>query len=358
MAEVLEYKCPSCGGGIHFDSATQKMKCPFCEAEFEAEALRQFNAVTETRPPEEAAWDVTETPWTGEGLRGYHCPSCSGEIVGDATTAATRCPFCGNPAVLPSQLRGMYRPDYVLPFKLDKQAAVKAFGENLKGKKLLPKKFRSDSTLEEITGVYVPFWLFDCDTYADALYRATQVHTWSDKHYNYTRTDTYQLRRAGEAMFSGVPCDGSKKMDDAYMEALEPYDYKDLRPFEMTWLSGYMADKYDVTAQENQGRMSARVSNSMDQALMGTAVGYGGCTRESGNLWFRQLRARQALLPVWTLNAKYKDKLYRFAMNGQTGKFVGELPVDKGLSAAWFFGIFGGISALAVILAMLIGGGV
>jgi len=351
MPGVLEYKCPCCNAGINFDSASQRMKCPYCETEFDAEALRQFNAVEEPHDPPQLEFD--DTPWDDAGLRGYRCPSCAGELVGDATTAATRCPYCGNPAVLPAQLGGSFRPDEVIPFKLDKQAAVAAFAENLKGKRLLPKKFKDENTLEEITGIYVPFWLFDCEAGAQISYRATKTTTWSDKKFQYTKTDHYQLRRAGNASFEHIPADGSKKMDDAMMDAVEPYDFRELRPFQMTYLSGYLADRYDVDAQQSSPRAERRAAASLQQSIQGTTGGYGTCKLENERYWMSRASARYALLPVWTLNSSWNGKLYRFAMNGQTGKFIGELPIDNGRAAAWFFAIFGGIAAVGAGLALL-----
>ncbi|MDR2753846.1 MAG: hypothetical protein LBB50_06015 [Oscillospiraceae bacterium] len=356
MPQVLEYKCPKCGGGIAFDSGAQKMKCPYCETEFDAEVLRQFHQAEETHTPEETEWEESAQPWEEGGLQGYRCPSCAGALVGEATTAATRCPYCGNPAVLPDRLSGAFRPEFVIPFKLDKQAAMKAFEGNLKGKRLLPKRFKDESVLGEITGVYVPFWLHDCQAQAQTTYRATQVHHWSDRHYDYTRTDHYQVRRAGEAAFAGIPADGSKKMDDALMDAMEPYEYREMRPFKMTYLSGYLADQYDVSAQEVRQRVHGRAAGTMAQALRGTVGRYATCELAHQNVWLPRARARLALLPVWTLHAKWKDKTYAFAMNGQTGKFVGTLPCDNGRAAGWFFGIFCGIAAVGGLLALLAGG--
>jgi len=355
MPTVLEYKCPCCGGEIAFDSASQQMKCPYCNTEFEAETLRQFNQAQEGPPAQPTEWEPNAGPWDEEGLQGYLCPSCGGELMGDATTAATRCPYCGNPAVLPNQLSGVYKPDFLIPFQLDKQAAQKAFQDNLKGKHLLPKHFRDQSILGDITGIYVPFWLYDCDAGANIAYRATRVQTWVGGRYQYTRTDHYQVLRAGEASFAGIPADGSQKMDDAYMDALEPFDYNGIKPFEMTYLSGYLADKFDVTADQDRPRLERRVAASMEQALRSTVSGYATVSKERENEWLSYASAHYAMLPVWTLNAKYKDKNYHFAMNGQTGKFVGELPVSRGRMAAWFFGLFGGISALGGVAALLVG---
>jgi len=353
---ALQYKCPCCGGGISFDQTLQKMLCPYCQTEFDAEALEQFNAAQEAAP-QPCQWQQSNESWDDSGLQGFTCPSCAGELVGDEKTAATRCPYCGNPTVLPARLSGLFKPDFVIPFKLDKQAAKAGFAEKLKGKRLLPKNFRDESVLDEIVGSYVPFWLFDCKAGAQGTWRATRVKTWSDRRFRYTKTDHFQLRRAGEADFTQIPVDACSKMDNDYMDAIEPFDHKGLLPFQMTYLSGYLADKYDVTAEQSRPRIEKRAAQSMDQALTRTSQGasYNSVTKENGQTWLTQARANYALMPVWSLNAKYEGKNYRFAQNGQTGKFVGQLPISRGRAAAWFFGLFAITLAVMALLSLFIG---
>lgn len=356
---VLQYKCPNCTGGIEFDQSLQKMLCPFCQTEFEATALEQFNAVEEA--PRNTEWTQSNADeWLDSDLQGFTCPSCAGELLGDAKTVSTRCPYCGNPTVLPARLSGVFKPDCIIPFKLDKAAAQAAFAQKLKGKKLLPKQFADQSVLEEIVGSYVPFWLFDCQAKANGTWRATRVKTWSDRRFHYTKTDHFQLRRAGEAAFTQIPVDACSKMDSNYMDAIEPFDHSGIQPFQMTFLSGYLADMYDVTAEQCRPRVEKRCNESMEQALTGAQGGRGGYNsvkKENSQAWLTQARANYALMPVWNLNAKFEGQNYRFAMNGQTGKFVGQLPVCKKRAAAWWLGLFGGISAaMALVFALLFGG--
>ena len=131
MAGVKEYKCPSCGGVLEFDSTLQKMKCPYCGTELEVEALEAYDAHLNDETPDDMTWDsVQGIDWDEEetaGLRTYICESCGGEIMTDESTAASNCPFCGNPVVMMNQFSGQLKPDYVIPFKLDKEAA-KEFG--------------------------------------------------------------------------------------------------------------------------------------------------------------------------------------------------------------------------------------
>ncbi|MDR1733480.1 MAG: hypothetical protein LBR73_01150 [Oscillospiraceae bacterium] len=355
--EAYEYKCPACGAGIHFDSDAQKMVCPFCGTEIDVTGLLALKDAEDNRPPEQTEWEQNyQTLEEDEHLHGYICSSCGGELVGEVTTAATFCPFCGNPTILPTQLSGAYKPDFVIPFKLDKEAAKRAFQANFKGKPLLPKLFKTQAKLEEVTAVYVPFWLFDANADGSANWRAARVHTWSDTRYVYKRTEYYQITRQGGTAFAHIPADGSRKMDDAYMEAIEPFDYSQMVPFNAAYLSGYLANKYDVTAQENQERVNNRIRTSLQNSLASTVQGYNSLTPQGATLRLSRAKASYALLPVWVLNANWNGRHYQFAMNGQTGKFVGKLPSSAGKGIGWFCGIMGGVTLLVWAAAQLFGG--
>ena len=79
-----------------------------------------------------------------EGLNSYSCPTCGAELVCDETTAATSCPYCGNPTVLGGKLSGKLKPEYILPFKLDKKTAIAQLTRYYKGKAFLSKAFKRD----------------------------------------------------------------------------------------------------------------------------------------------------------------------------------------------------------------------
>ena len=341
MQTLQEYKCPCCGGAIAFDSTLQKMKCPYCDTEFEMETLKDYDAELQNERQDQMEWETAAgSDWQeGEtdGLRSYVCKSCGGEIVGDANTAATACPFCGNPVVMMGQFSGALKPDLVIPFKLDKKAAKAGLMKHLTGKRLLPKIFKDQNHIDEIKGVYVPFWLFDTDVDAQVRYRATRVRTWSDSDYNYTETGHYMVHRGGSVGFEHVPVDGSSKMADDLMESIEPYNISDAVRFQTAYLAGYVADKYDVTAEESIDRANQRVKQSTEEVFAETVEGYTTVTPENTSVQFRGGKARYALYPVWLLNTSWNGNQYTFAMNGQTGKFVGDLPVDKAAAKRWTF---------------------
>lgn len=356
MATLQEYKCPCCGGAIAFDSTLQKMKCPYCETEFEMETLAGYDADLSNDTPDDMHWETSAgTEWQdgeADGLRSYVCKSCGGEIVGDATTAATSCPFCGNPVVMMGQFSGALKPDIVIPFKLDKKAAKANLMNHISGKTLLPKIFKDQNHIDEIKGVYVPFWIFDTDVDAQVRYRATKVRNWSDSNYIYTETQHFSVSRGGSIGFSGVPVDGSTKMPDDLMESIEPFDLSGAVDFQTAYLAGYLADKYDVDAEQSIERANIRVKQSTEDAFAATLNGYTTAKPESSNIQIHGGKAKYALYPVWLLNTTWNGNKYTFAMNGQTGKFVGDLPIDKSAAAKWTLGLTAalGVATYCVVL--------
>ena len=349
MSVLQQYKCPCCDGAIEFSSREQRMKCPYCDTEFEMETLEAYDRELKEESSDDMTWDTTAGgEWTEgekEGLRVYVCQSCAGEIVTDETTGAASCPYCGNPVVMKEQFLGDLKPDFVIPFKLDKKAAVEALKRHYKGKLLLPKVFSQENHIQEIKGVYVPVWLFDTEAQANMRWKATRVRSWSDSDYIYTETQHYSVTRGGTIAFDHVPVDGSTKMDDALMESIEPFDFSQAVDFRTAYLSGFLADRYDVGSEQSVARANDRIRTSTEQAFASTVGGYTTLIPVCNHVQLKNGRAKYALYPVWLLNTTWKGKNYHFAMNGQTGKFVGDLPMDKSALTRWFLGIFGAVSA-------------
>ena len=334
MSQLQEYKCPCCGGAIAFDSTAQKMVCPYCDTEFEMEALASYDDVLKGETADSMEWETKAgNEWTEgetEGLLEYVCKSCGGVIVGEETTGATSCPYCGNPVVMMGQFAGALKPDYVIPFKLDKKAAIDALKKHYGGKKLLPKVFSDQNHIEEVKGIYVPFWLFNADANAQIRYKASKTRHWSDSRYNFTETSYFSVVRAGDLGFERVPVDGSSKIDDTLMESLEPYNFADAVDFQTAYLAGYLADKYDVDADASVERANERIKRSTEDAFRKTVDGYDTVIAETTNVQLQNGQAKYALYPVWILNTTWNGQKYTFAMNGQTGKLVGDLPLDRG----------------------------
>ena len=361
MATLLtNYQCPACTGPLHFSAESGKPECEYCGTVYEIEELESLYEhkeeqaaeafETEQPPADESEWDTNGETWEEDGMKAYNCPSCGAALVCEETTAATSCPYCGNPTVVPGQFAGLRKPDLIIPFAQTKDAAIAALKQHCKGKFLLPKSFRDENHIAEIKGVYVPFWLFDCDADADIAYACTRSYTRRSGDNMITTVKHYDVRRSGSMSFERVPVDASSKMPDGHMAASEPFDYTQFKPFSSAYLPGFLADIYDVEAADCAPRAEARCADAIAASLRDTVIGYTSCTERHRNVRLQRGKAHYALLPVWMLFTKWRDKDYLFAMNGQTGRMVGDLPVSWGK----FWGLFAALSAVLSLIGVLI----
>lgn len=366
MAEkTTNYQCPACTGPLHYDGASGKLVCDYCGSAYDVKDIEARYAKKQAAADTAAEGDAKKAArlprqdspvWSeaeAEGLNSYSCPTCGAELVCDETTAATTCPYCGNPTVLGGQLSGKLKPEYIIPFRMDKKTAIENLKKYYKGKAFLPKAFKESNHIEEIQGVYVPFWLYDGRMEARGAYKAEISESHREGDYIVTTTRHFDVARVGDADFVRVPVDGSSKMPDAHMDAIEPFDYSDLKPFSTAYLPGFLADRYDEDDKKCAARVLTRMKNSTAAALHDTLGGYTGVQTLSEQLDPRTLEPHYALLPVWMLHTRWKDKDFLFAMNGQTGRLIGDLPVDKSRVAAWFAGISLPLMAVLAFLLLL-----
>lgn len=354
MNTVVNYKCPSCAAPLEFSIETQRWDCHFCGQSFTEQQIQQFSKTEDgaDKQPEEASWKPSEFN-AGEMLS-YKCPSCGGRVVCDKNTAATFCAFCHNPTLITQQLTGDYQPAYVIPFKKTKEDAVSALQKLCKGKPLLPKSFRKIADGGEVAGLYVPYWLFSAGARAYLAGTGTRVSTWQDLNFIYTKTDTYQVERDGEMAFVKVPADASNRMDDTLMEAIEPFDYNGLVQFQMPYLSGMLAESWDVDAATCSQRFKQRAQAAAQAEMNRQVMGYSTMKTHRLDCLFYGEDTLYVMLPVWVTNIMYKGKKYTYAMNGQTGKMVGRLPVSPGRVFGWLGAITGALGLVLSIAGLLL----
>ena len=359
VEQANHYRCPCCGAALTFGSLSQQLDCASCGNSFPLETVEQAAQIqVENTTDDQLNWHFSPGQTFADSesthLRSYRCQACGAEIITDDTTAATECVYCGNPSVMPGVLSGVYQPDAVIPFRMSKQQAQDALRGHCRGKRLLPKGFMDEARIEKVTGVYVPFWQFQAEAEADCTFNATKTRRYRQGQYEVTETAHYLLHRGGHVGFDHVPVDGSSKMEDTLMESIEPFDSAQAQPFSSGYLSGYQAQRYDVDAQQCQTRANARIRQSVAALMRGTVHGYTSFTPANTQIQLQQGQVRQVLLPVWLLNTRWRDQTYTFAMNGQSGLFIGDLPTDKGRVWKYLLGITAGIGLGGYALAYLL----
>lgn len=306
-------KCPSCGGRLIFDPVEQMLRCDFCGNRYSPEKLELLMQIPEV--------DVGEADENEEDKCEIVCDSCGAVLITDKNTSATTCSFCGSPALISRRLSKQFRPDYIIPFKITRQEAEEKFIEFAKSKKYVPKDYFRKSNLESVQGIYVPFWIMSSRCKVSTRGEAIKKRA--------VYKDKYSLMSDFDVKYNNVPFDGSLEIADGLMEAIEPFDINERKPFNSSYLQGFYAQKFNLTADnlcdrilfrmEQYGRETAALSfNGYD------SVKFGACAARPYDL-----EHTYALYPVWFLNYKYGDRYFMCAVNGQTGKTDGYLPVDE-----------------------------
>jgi DNA-directed RNA polymerase subunit RPC12/RpoP len=357
---TVQYKCPNCGGELTYKPEKQQFGCDYCNSLFTEEEIAaryeksNQQAERDADPTAQTLHDENDTSDFEEHTRLYACPSCGAQIIAEETSAATFCYYCHNPVILAGRLSGVMRPSFVIPFSISRPQAEESFRQWCKKRWFLPSGFKSRQQLEKMSGIYVPFWLTSCT--ADARLQCTgeKVRHWREGKFDVTEYKTFHIERSGSFPFARVPADGSKKIDDALMDAIEPFNYKEMRPFSMQYLSGFLADKYDVAWEDVVSRAQQRIQTGCRQKLRETISGYTTTSHEQMQMQFSNMQKEYALLPVWFMNYRYKGKQYSFALNAQTGKLSGTPP----LSIPKLLGFCIGLLIVLVILGTGIGGAI
>ena len=399
---VREQKCPACGAPMAYDPETGKMRCEFCgtlaeigapepepavepepaaepepvhqneaqQSPFEPAQQGETGAEEQEEQPQQGKTDKVEVlPSTTQGfdfaslndqavcedaeaLPIYNCVSCGAEIIAPPSQIALTCPYCSNNIVLTQKVSGKLRPNGVIPFKITSKELPAAMKNYYKDKVLLPRNFFSESTMGRVTGVYVPFWVFNGTASGPMTFTGFTTETERIGNYELTTTNDYLLTRNVDLKFENVPVDASGKVDDKLMDSMEPFDMKELKPFDIRYLAGFTADRFDVRKRNIANRARKRMLASAASLAAAQITGYSGVKQQRADLNL-DLDAKYLLFPVYLFDIAHGGKTYSFAVNGQTGKVVGTLPIDKSVSLLYFLKrlaiVAGGILALLIL---------
>lgn len=371
---VLQYKCPDCGADMNYDADSRLLLCPSCGKTKKIDLMEEDSERKDdgerSHDPKASADDVDEvygdyeefeekssyTTYGEKEARQYLCENCGAELITDADTTATTCSYCGAPMILGDRLSGKMAPAKVIPFTISKDRAEQAFQKWCKHGLITPKDFMQANRIKSITGMYVPFWLYDVNGRGEAVANATRVSHHRSGDYEITQTRHYKLYRKVSLNFEDIPVDASEKMPDDMMDKLEPFSYADLFDFSAPYLSGFIAEKYNYTDKQLFPRLSEKTYHYIDEYVRDSIHGYSTVNIVNRDYDTKQKNAYYTLLPVWMFSYNYKGKDYLFAMNGQTGKVVGKPPISKAKTAIWWTALTVLFFIIIHIIVMLNGG--
>lgn len=325
---MQNYNCKNCGAVLYWDAKEECLKCEFCDSKYQPSDFEDYTNTTEEVKNEESQKEYTNSE-PAEDMSVYECKNCGGEIVTLKTTMATICPYCGEAVSITSKSVGEFRPKLCIPFKNDKNEIIKLYKNYVNSSFLTPKVFKEESTVEKIQGLFTPFYLHTIDEHTTHHFEGDKITSSRRGNDKVTTHNIYDIIVDADANFKKIPTDASKRIDDEMMEAIEPFDYNGIKEYNPAYMAGFAAEQADVEKSELENRAKKRSKDAMYEKARGSLVGYSSLVLKSDNSNINNHESDYAMLPVWLLNVKYKEKKYVFAINGQNGKVVGKLPKDK-----------------------------
>lgn len=318
------FKCKNCGGNTVYAPAKGKMYCPHCESTDSEEQIADRSLA--------------------------QCVNCGAPLQLSEFTSACRCEHCGAYLILDERVSAPYEPRLILPFQVSKEMAVQYLDRELTHRLFAPSDFMSAKSLEKMEGIYVPFWLYDYDADYDFAGEGTKIRTWRSGNTEYTETSYFEVVRRMEADFERVPADASYIMADGVMDLMEPYDYQKMADFAPKYMSGFLSERYNQSADELAGRAEGKVREASENLLQASLAGYATVRPFHKNLNLKKKNACYSLMPVWQYVYRYRDQTYLYHVNGQTGKVVGTTPVSRTKVLAYGASVFAAVTAVCGLM--------
>lgn len=333
---VYSYKCPNCGASLEYKPQNGLLSCEYCLSSFTEEEIDKYlkenpDAIEEQSKDSEDNHIHHNHKDNDYKIRGYNCASCGAEVVTDDTTLTTFCYYCHSPVVITDRVQGEFKPNKVIPFKFDKEEAQRRFLAWVKNKRYVPKSFYSQSQLEKITGMYLPYWGIDSKFNLDLKGVGYKKHVYMSGRTEYTETSSYEIIRKGNFSIDNVMELAYSKADKGLIDSITPYDLKEAQDFKVYYLNGFFSEIYDKKKEDVEATLRKRILSYQTSYIEDLFIGYDRKNIEKREIKLDSEKWNYTLLPAWMLTYDYQGKKYIYAMNGQSGKSFGELPIDKSL---------------------------
>ena len=304
------YECPNCGGQLRFDIEKQKLLCDNCSSEF----------APDTEMIQENAGETDEF-----GAQVFECPNCGAKMITTNVNVVSFCSYCGTSAVIPGRIANEKKPAYILPFKKTKEDCIKEYKAHVRRSVFAPKEFRDPKFLDTFRGIYMPYWLYDFRYTNTANVEVYQ----SSRSGDYILTDYYDMQAPLDAEYTGLAYDASAAFNDITSNGILPWNEEEIKPFSPGYMCGFYADTEDVPKEVYEQDAGEIAAGNVFDSIRKTADKDGYDMEEpstsQGKVWHLggcQVRARRALLPVWFLTWRRKDRVAYAVMNGENGKLT------------------------------------
>ena len=335
--------CPSCGAGLRFDIAEQKMVCDHCQNRFDAQALSDDSARDDAKA---SCFDSYV----------YTCPSCGAEIITtDKNDAVGFCQYCGGASLIFDKIRQEWKPEHIIPFQITKEQCKEAYRKAAAHNPFVSKKYRDPQLIEGFRGVYMPYWSYRASVSGNFVIKATAPrehesgNTYIIRHYN--------LYGSSDGTLDGFSHDASLNFDDDLSETLAPFDSTGQQPFAPGYLSGFYAETGNVNPHEYDEAIADEIrENAVGMLERNAAVSdyinkYKLSLDSGASSVPSQIQSvSRTLNPVWFMSRRDGGDITYAAVNGQTGKVSADFPLSPLRILVAALGISAAVYALLLLL--------
>ena len=323
-----DIKCPNCAATIEYDPASGKIVCGYCGYKCDVPPAEEGKGVAELAF--EAAKHTESFAW-GAQKKLVRCKSCGAEAVYDRLAVADICPYCGATHVMEESDEESLAPGGVCPFEITDKAAGESFKRWIKKKWFVPNKAKKMAQAGEMKGVYVPVWTFDSNTTSN--YTASAGHDYTVKQGDHYVTHTRWVNVSGiyQQFIDDQIVFASTRYDDRMMEGVKPFALEKCKVYNPEYLMGFIAERYSVGLEEGWGRARAAINETLKREIAATVKAQQHADRVSNvrlSTIFSNITYKYLLLPLWMSSFTYNNKLFRFMVNGQTGRVSGKTPIS------------------------------
>lgn len=328
--EETDKKCPQCGGVMKFDPATGNLKCPYCE--YEAKITQKEELPEKAEELDFFAAEHTANKDWGVKTKTVLCKACGAETIYDAQQTSAVCPFCGSNQVMDAPEQDTMSPGGVVPFRISDKEVSDLFHRWINKKWFCPKLAKDSAKPKRFKGIYLPYWTFDTNTYSSYHGEYGIDHTTEDEDGNtHTTTDWHWTSGSYDEFFNDELVLASRSHDTSLLRKLEPFDTENNKAYDPEYIAGFVAERYTIGLKDSWDIATDSIDKKLKQSISQKIRFENNADHVRGvnvSTSFQDITYKYLLLPIWVSNFKYKEKVYQFMINGQTGKVSGRIPLS------------------------------
>ena len=317
-------KCKNCGGNLYYDPKSHDLLCDNCgtHTQIIADGKIQYHDLNEKQTNSKEYKDYVEQN------KAFKCPNCGANVILNKFEISQVCPYCATPLVINEQNYGL-KPDAIIPFQFDENDAAEKFVAVVKKRFWAPRKFKKKLPENEITGIYIPSFGFDADTFSkydgrlfnEVTVRDSDGHTHTERHY-------FRIGGTLQKSYQNVMVECSSKITQRELHGFLPYNFDEKMPYTNQFILGYSVEQYDKEVKDSIETYHSELRNLIERDILRKYV-YDGVDYLNVKTDRSNEKYQYHILPVYRFEYDYKGKKYVNYMNGQNGKVDGNTPKSK-----------------------------